>query len=319
MTANYSSNQLASKRPWMYFVFFTLFALVTVWLFSKFLDLSLKVGFLNLLLILLPVFVGMVSYVAFGIWHLSVVIFSFVERSFFSTIFQDGGDSPTPHFALLYTTCNDFQRKAVESYTRLDYENYHIFILDDSDQPSIKKEIQAFADEYSHKTTLVQRQNRRAHKAGNVNNAITLLPNNVHYILILDSDEFLPKDFLGQVRDYLVSHPDVCFVQVAHQNDHDKQKGFVGDIGIISPTIWKYYQRYRNHFGLTPCLGHGVTINLSYLKAIGGFPEIVSEDLAFTMNNQVDNTSLNTPCQNLGIFYLALKGCKDCQIVVKFS
>jgi hypothetical protein len=37
-------------------------------------------------------------------------------------------------------------------------------------------------------------------------------------------------------------------------------------------------------FGLVPCLGHGVMIDIKILKDIGGFPQlIVSEDIAFTL------------------------------------
>lgn len=278
----HKQSRTISKSPWMYFSYFVLLATFAIWLAFKISASNPNANFFNFLFFV-PLLFAVLGYNSYGIWHICVVVFNFIERKSSRKASPPSDISQTFRFALLYTTCNDFEPEAVESYLNIQHENFHIFILDDSSNPSIKREIEELIGQYPHQLTLIRRGDRTSYKAGNINNAIKVIPEEFDYIVILDADESLPGHFLNKVENCLEHYPRAFFLQVAHKNNHFEYGSFVGDLAIISPTIWKYYQKYRNRFGLTPCLGHGVVIDLKKLKAIGGFPEIVSEDLALTI------------------------------------
>ena len=46
---------------------------------------------------------------------------------------------------------------------------------------------------------------------------------------------------------------------------------------------WKWYQPLRNRFGFVMFLGHGALLRRSCWEQAGGFPELVSEDLAYAL------------------------------------
>jgi hypothetical protein len=46
---------------------------------------------------------------------------------------------------------------------------------------------------------------------------------------------------------------------------------------------WKWYQPLRNRFGFVMFLGHGAILRRSCWQTVGGFPEVVSEDLAYAI------------------------------------
>jgi len=54
-------------------------------------------------------------------------------------------------------------------------------------------------------------------------------------------------------------------------------------MGIGIDIHWKWYQPLRNKYGFVMFLGHGALIRRSAWAVVGGFPEIVSEDLAFAI------------------------------------
>ncbi|MEZ4893405.1 MAG: glycosyltransferase [Saprospiraceae bacterium] len=105
---------------------------------------------------------------------------------------------PQPAIALLYTTCNDFVEESVESCVRQHYNNYKVYILDDSSQQSFKDQVDAFAAEYPDRVTVVRRPDRKGFKAGNMNYGLANHAINEPYFAIADADEILPTDFPEQ-------------------------------------------------------------------------------------------------------------------------
>jgi cellulose synthase/poly-beta-1,6-N-acetylglucosamine synthase-like glycosyltransferase len=54
-------------------------------------------------------------------------------------------------------------------------------------------------------------------------------------------------------------------------------------MGIGVNIHWKWYQPLRNRYGFVMFLGHGALLRRSCWEEVGGFPEIVSEDLAYAI------------------------------------
>lgn len=218
----------------------------------------------------------------YGLYNIGVVLFSAIYRNFIdkppALMLHD-----TPPVAILYTTCNDFVRESVESCLNLSYPNYTLYILDDGDDPAIREKIDAYATDNPDWVKVIRRENRAGYKAGNLNHA---LANHVSepYFAVVDADEIVPANFLDKLVPYLINDPDCGFVQANHRCDEKSTTKLQEDMRIGIDVHWKWYQPLRNKFGFVMFLGHGALLRRSCWDEVGGFDEIVSEDLAYAIS-----------------------------------
>jgi len=214
----------------------------------------------------------------YGIYNLSVVLFALVDRVLPAREHALGAtDTPV---AVLYTTCNDFVETSAMSCANLDYEHFRVYVLDDSSDPDIKARIDRFAARYDH-VQVVRRKNREGFKAGNLNNALANVVAEPLFV-IADSDEILPRDFLRVLVPRINGDPDCGFIQANHrclQRGTKLQRDMCHGVDVH----WKWYQPLRNRFGFVMFLGHGAILRRSCWQTVGGFPEVVSEDLAYAI------------------------------------
>lgn len=207
--------------------------------------------------------------------------------SFFISLFQPRNYDKTelvadyPRVAVLYTTRNDFIHGCAASCISLNYPSYHLFICDDSDDESIKQQINQFWLQNRPQCSIIRRSNRSGFKAGNLNNALHNIDSEYEYILIADNDSTLPSNFIQNALRYFKVSPRLAFVQAVHRGIIYQSSTFSSDLSHGVDCLWEYLT-LKNRFGLTPCFGHGVMIQRSNLNKVGGFPEIVSEDLGLT-------------------------------------
>lgn len=221
----------------------------------------------------LPVFVFLAIFWLYGIFNTGVVIFShFVKPMRPSKL-----NPHMPKVAILYCCYNDFNERSLQSILDLSYRNREIYILDDSTDKKVRKDVDEFAK--VHGLKVFRRASRRGWKAGAVNDAIKKIK--ADYFLIADSDEILAKDFIEKTLGYFAD-PKVAFVQANHICYNKDDNRWTRCLGVGVDLHWDHYQEYRNRYGLVPILGHGVMIRADLLKRFG-FPEMVSEDLALTM------------------------------------
>jgi hypothetical protein len=214
----------------------------------------------------------------YGIYNLSVVLFALISR------LQGGiahaiGATDTP-VAVLYTTCNDFVETSALSCASLDYEHYRVYILDDSNDREIMRKIDRFAARYEH-VQVVRRENRQGFKAGNLNHALAGVVSEPLFV-IADSDEILPRDFLSTLVPRINGDPDCGFIQANHRCLKRGTK-LQEDLCHGVDVHWKWYQPLRNRYGFVMFLGHGAILRRSCWQQVGGFPEVVSEDLAYAI------------------------------------
>ncbi len=102
------------------------------------------------------------------------------------------------------------------------------------------------------------------------------------YFVVADSDEILPRDFLSRLTPRIAADPRCGFIQANHQcikHGTKLQRDMCRGIDIH----WAWYQPLRNKFGFVMFLGHGAILRRSCWEEAGGFPEIVSEDLAYAI------------------------------------
>ena len=187
-----------------------------------------------------------------------------------------------PAVALLYTTCNDFVEKSALSCVNQDYRRFTVYILDDSSDPEYRSRVDRFAALHPERVRVVRRPDRKGFKAGNINHALRRVSSEPFFALA-DADEILPPDFLARLAPRLVDDPTCGFVQASHRYNPDAPGKFSASLGAGIDSHWRWYQPLRNRYGFVMLLGHGALIRREAWTAVGGFPEIVSEDLGFAL------------------------------------
>jgi cellulose synthase/poly-beta-1,6-N-acetylglucosamine synthase-like glycosyltransferase len=157
------------------------------------------------------------------------------------------------------------------------YYNYRIVILDDSTNAESLKAVDAFAKE--HKLAVVRRATRKGHKAGNLNNY--LRSSSADFFVVLDSDEIVPPDFITKALPYFTD-PHIAIVQ-AHHKATNNQNTFMDWYADGVESHWYTYQNIKEDFGFLSFLGHGAMVSMKAYREVGGFPEMVAEDLCFSI------------------------------------
>jgi cellulose synthase/poly-beta-1,6-N-acetylglucosamine synthase-like glycosyltransferase len=187
-----------------------------------------------------------------------------------------------PKVAVLYATMNDFQKEAALSCIRQKYPHFHVFILDDSLDNASKARADEFARQHTDKVTVIRRPDRVGYKAGSLNHALRLHVKDFPYFAVVDADSILPETFIADLLPYFCMGDDIGYVQGSHRPNPHQKSQFAKDLSLGIIPLWTVYYGPRNRFGNVIFLGHGGIIRYDVWQATGGFPEIVSEDLAFS-------------------------------------
>jgi cellulose synthase/poly-beta-1,6-N-acetylglucosamine synthase-like glycosyltransferase len=74
----------------------------------------------------------------------------------------------------------------------------------------------------------------------------------------------------------------IAFVQAHHEQNAHQPSRFAQDLAVGINFHWDVYQPPRNNYGFVIFYGHGAVIRRDVWEKVGGFPELVSEDLAFS-------------------------------------
>lgn len=184
----------------------------------------------------------------------------------------------TPPVAILYTCMNDMKEEAIISCLTQDYPDYSLYVLDDSSSGEERARVDALRDRYGEKVFVIRRENRNGFKAGNLNNALRQISASYEYVCVIDADELIPQTFLREMVAIAEGDKNLGFVQASHhqygETAYGKQTGDCIDLH------WNYFLPARNRFGFVYFYGHGALLRLQALISAGGFPEIVSEDIA---------------------------------------
>lgn len=279
----------AAPSPVMYITIFSFWIASLLW-FQPRLLLLLDMAYSLPSRIALWTFIGFIDFAwLYGMYNLGVVAFAFLYRvsgrkSPLSKLPSALAETAKPPVALLYTTCNDFVEESVASCVRQEYPNYTVYILDDSSQQDCKDRVDAFAAKYPDLVQVVRRPDRKAFKAGNMNYGLANHAVKEPYFAIADADEILPKDFLTKTVAVLETDPTCGFVQANHRANPDDPSELAKSLGVGIDIHWKWYQPLRNDFGFVMFLGHGALLRRDVWEKIGGFPNIVSEDLGFAIH-----------------------------------
>lgn len=180
--------------------------------------------------------------------------------------------------AVLYTVCDDYDPIAFESCVQTAQQvGGQVYVLDDSRQKPVEGYVEGIP------VHVVRRKYPRAFKAGNINDAIRSQSLHEYYdfIVLADADEVFLPGASATLAGILSANPHLAFVQLAHTSRNDEVSWFARVMRVMTDVKYRYYRKYTNRYGLPLSHGHGVAIRLSFLK--NGFPEIISEDIAMSI------------------------------------
>jgi cellulose synthase/poly-beta-1,6-N-acetylglucosamine synthase-like glycosyltransferase len=182
-----------------------------------------------------------------------------------------------PAVAVLYPCMNDFDERAFQSCVDLDYDNFLVFILDDSTDTKEMERSDSAQRRHPDLVRVIRRVERAGFKAGNLNHCIAKLGHSFKYYCVTDSDERLPRDFLNRCVSIAEADQGLAFVQAAHRTYARTRTGELLGAGLR--THWDYFLPIRNYSGFQYFIGHGALIRASALQAVNGFRHVVAEDI----------------------------------------
>ena len=185
---------------------------------------------------------------------------------------------------MVYCTCNDFDGQSLQKCMRQTHKNTRTVILDDSSDESFKDQINKFAKKWNVK--VVRRKDRTGFKAGNINNYVLSnqceLDGGFDFVVILDSDEIIPPNFVSECLKYFHLSNKIGVVQASHISTRNRNF-FMKLFHIGVNSHWPTYQTMKQFYGFSTMLGHGAMIKRQCLQQIGGFPALVAEDLCLSI------------------------------------
>ncbi len=225
----------------------------------------------------------------YGFYNIGVIIFALIYR-WSHPVHRNDEEAPCspiqapPAVALLYTTCNDFVEESARSCVQQNYPDYTVYILDDSADPLYRSRVDRFAALYPGQVRVVRRANRKGFKAGNLNHALAGTASSQSVFALADADEILPPDFLSRLVPRLLKDPSCGFIQANHRFNRHNASLLPKAMGDGVDIHWRWYQPLRNKYGFVMLLGHGAVLRREAWEAVGGFPELVSEDLAYALH-----------------------------------
>lgn len=235
-------------------------------------------------MLLTLLYMAAIPLIAYSAWQIAGILVSCISRMLASVDHATTKNCSHIGVALLYPTCDDFSLEAFETLLGQKGICFTLFILDDSTTPECRDAIDKCAAARPDIITVVRRQNRRGFKGGNLNHWLHNFadPKQYPFFLVVDADERLPPTFACNLLTTM-SRGSWAFVQAAHSGRAETSSFLQKMCNLQVDCIWFYEVPARQVLGLAPSLGHGILFRTNAVLSVGGFPPVVSEDLALTI------------------------------------
>jgi len=222
------------------------------------------------------------SFWLFAVYHTVMVGASWWERRFRPEPAAPARRS-SPRVAVLYPTRNDFREACAQSCLELEYPAHHLFLLDDSTDAGCSARIDRWAQRHPGRVSVFRRGAGGGFKAGNLNAALERIRHAYPYFAVCDADGRLPADFITALLGHFEGDPRLAFVQTAQAAREDQPDPFGRAMGFMTGAHYRHYVRARSRHGFLMFYGHGALLRTAAWEAVGGFPEVATEDLAYSL------------------------------------
>ncbi len=219
----------------------------------------------------------------YALYHYGLVVFRQVSKIKPQTKKEGESEIGFPDIALLYTTVDDFRYDAALRCVNQDYPSFHVFLVDVSQSQEGRQQVDEFHQSFPQKTTIVRRAELAGFKARSLNLALNNQAKGYEFFALCDADGILAKDFLKKAATYIQRDVHIGFVQANHDSSSSTRNEFTKYFLPETKIRWEHNNVPRNNYGFPLCLGHAVLIRTEASTKAGGFPEVVAEDVAFTI------------------------------------
>ena len=182
--------------------------------------------------------------------------------------------------AILYPVADDFRADVVRRSARQTHPRTRTVVLDDSSAPATRARIGALVAEGG--IELHRRRSRGGAKAGNLNDWLDRYGHEVDSIVVLDADQEIPADFVAGALARFASHPDAAVVQGSIAT-RSGESTFVRDFGGLFARHAAVQLAGRDAMGVSVFCGRGAMLDAAAVREAGGFPELVMEDTALSL------------------------------------
>ena len=184
-----------------------------------------------------------------------------------------------PKVSVLYSTMNDVLPECLSIIG----QTYpcDVFVLDDSTLTEKKEIVDRISKEKGF--TVLRREERKGFKAGAINNWISFYGSNYDYFVLLDSDSFIPNDWVEKTLEYAENplNSKIAIFQglINIWNLENKFIRTASSTHKIGQDEWEL--KLANYMDAVFCYGHNVMLRMKSVLKVGGFAEgYTSEDFA---------------------------------------
>jgi cellulose synthase/poly-beta-1,6-N-acetylglucosamine synthase-like glycosyltransferase len=226
---------------------------------------------------------GMVIFWFYALYHYGLVLFRRIGRVKPGAVKGEEGWESFPGIALIYTTVDDFKYEAALSCVNQDYPNFQVFIIDVSQGQKGRDQVDEFHKKFPQQTTIFRREKLEGFKARSLNLCLAGPAKGYEFFALCDADGILARDFLRKTAFYIQQDERIGFVQANHDSGSSTRNAFTEHFLAETQIRWEHNNVPRNHYGFPLMLGHGVLVRTEAYTKAGGFPEVVAEDVAFTI------------------------------------
>ena len=291
------NNKVIKKSPALYIFMLMLWTTIIIFLWIEFIPNIINVPFITQenskpVIIIAKILLTLNSIFISYFWLNGVKDFIYViwyylfrkklEKQYLEVIKTDISNVDDK-VVMIYCTCNDFDGSSLLKSMQQNYKNFDTVILDDSSSEDYKNQIDQFSAE--HNIKVVRRDNRIGFKAGNINNYLMsedCKNNNYKFIVVLDSDEIIPNNYIEESLKYFYTYNNIGIVQANHISTRNRNL-FMNLFHIGVNSHWPTYQTMKHYYGFSTMLGHGAMISRECYDSAGGFPNLVAEDLCLSI------------------------------------
>lgn len=278
-----SAPDLISKRNTMYLI------ILVVWFISLILlaiNAALTYGLpqsVGLWILVVLAAICLAIFWFYALYHYGLVFFRWIDKIKPGVVREEESRENFPRIALIYTTVDDFRYEAALSCVNQDYPNFDVILIDVSQGQRGRDQVEEFHKKFPQKTTIFRREKLEGFKARSLNLALAGPAKGYEFFALCDADGILAKDFLRKTSFYIQQDKRIGFVQASHDSGSSTRNAFTEHFLAETLIRWEHNNVPRNHYGFPLMLGHGVLVRTeAYIKA-EGFPEVVAEDVAFTI------------------------------------
>jgi len=274
---------LVSKRNTMYLIILGVWLVSLVLLAVNFFAIYDMPNSVILWILVVLAAICLAIFWFYALYHYGLVFFRQIGKTKPEVEEGEKSRADFPRIALLYTTVDDFRYEAALSCVNQDYPNFHVFLIDVSQGQQGRDQVDEFHQSFPQKTTIVRRKELEGFKARSLNLALANQAKGYELFALCDADGLLAKNFLKRASSYIQRDKRIGFVQANHDSGSSTRNVFTEHFLAETQIRWEHNNVPRNHYGFPLMLGHGVLVRTEAYSKAGGFPEVVAEDVAFTI------------------------------------